>query len=402
MKIDMAVLEAQERAGKNTPPIPLVRIKPRKVTKEEQITFSLRAVPTKSKSPTYALSIPYFDTGSCEEWLLTKQHIEQACKGQNLTEAPDQYTLARRILRSDALAAFNNKAKELTDETLDNFVLCLQAVTEHVFPEKALKAQKKYILNAVTKPAKMTIRRFVARIVEIAGYLREFPPFEKGQKIGNKRILGMLETAVPQYWRQEMKHFDFDPIESTLSGFVRFCERFEDDDYVAETSPKKGGGDRSKGNTKRRHGGDAEEDGVPRKRSRTPMCPIHGRDSHPMKKCRLLNDYISDKKKSYGSRDDSRKSTKSSSKKEDWKAARDQKRKREKEEMHAMIQQAVQTTVEKAVKKVRDELAVQEAEEQLDNMTLKEFNYDIPDDVSRVSSGVTMGTVQGAPKEKQD
>ena len=55
------------------------------------------------------------------------------------------------------------------------------------------------------------------------------------------------------------------------------------------------------------------------------------------------------------------------------------------------------------MKVAKQELAMQEAEEELGNMTLREFNYDVPDDVSRVSSGVTMGTVEDeTPKEKQD
>ena len=292
MKIDMKQLEKEGRIPRNTAPIGLLRPKARTVGKTEQITFTLRAVPTKTKSPTYTLSIPFFDTGTCEEWILTKQSIVQACEGQNLTEAPERFTLARRVLRADALAAFNNKAKELGDEDDDNFVLCLKAVTEHVFPEKAFKNQKKYILHAIRKPREMPIRRFVARVVEIESYLHEFPPFKEKQRISKTAMLDMLETAIPYDWRKEMKHFSFDPAKGTLADFVQFCERFESD----EDSPKKKVLKSKKGRRKRNRDLDSDDDTVSDKRQRTQSwCKIHG-SGHPTGECNVMKKLIAEKK----------------------------------------------------------------------------------------------------------
>ena len=52
--------------------------------------------------------------------------------------------MARRILDRDALTKFDAKAAELNAETNVNFLLCLNAVTQHVFPQKALQYQKRY------------------------------------------------------------------------------------------------------------------------------------------------------------------------------------------------------------------------------------------------------------------
>ena len=409
MKIDLKQLAKESKIPKYTTPIGLIRPTPREVGKSEQITFSLRAVPTKTKSPTYALSIPFFDTGTCEEWILTKQAIIQACEGQNLTDAPEQYTLARRVLKADALAAFNAKAKELKDETLDNFVACLQGVTEHVFPEHALKYEKKYILHAIKKPKEMPIRRFVARVVELESYLHEFPPFKTSQRIKRRALLDMLETAIPYHWKKEMKHFRFDPIKGTLAEFVQFCERFESD----EETPKKRSFKSKLGNRKRTHEIDSDDDSESGKRQRSSSwCKLHGENSHTTKECNVLKKMIADKKEEMRARKNGGRNKEGKSGKrngyanrnnQDWKSRQDAKRKREKEELHTFIQHTVTDAVTKAVKVAKQELAMQEAEEQLDNMSLQEFNYDVPDDVSKVSSGVTMGTVEDEnPKEKQD
>ena len=119
------------------PPIPLHCPEPPKPEKSDQLTFKLRSNPTNADSATYELTVAYFRTGTPEEWLLVRKAILEICTEQNLTTGPQRFTLARRVLKGDALAAFNDQAADEGAEMLATFGMCLRHVTEHVSPARA-------------------------------------------------------------------------------------------------------------------------------------------------------------------------------------------------------------------------------------------------------------------------
>eukprot|EP00957_Ditylum_brightwellii_P177167 13496487-Ditylum_brightwellii.AAC.1 len=71
--------------------------------------------------------------------------ITQVIKGRDIQDGDAVYLLVKSLLKGDALQVCKNE--EASQETKDGpaFTKCLAAVTEHVFPKKAYKAQKKYI-----------------------------------------------------------------------------------------------------------------------------------------------------------------------------------------------------------------------------------------------------------------
>eukprot|EP00957_Ditylum_brightwellii_P069201 5254515-Ditylum_brightwellii.AAC.1 len=73
--------------------------------------------------------------------------IMQVIKGQDIQDGDAAYSLVNSLLKGDALQVFKNV--EASQEIKDGpaFTKCLAAVTEHVFPKKAYKTQKKYIQN---------------------------------------------------------------------------------------------------------------------------------------------------------------------------------------------------------------------------------------------------------------
>eukprot|EP00957_Ditylum_brightwellii_P103578 7891820-Ditylum_brightwellii.AAC.1 len=77
--------------------------------------------------------------------------ITQVIKGQDIQDRDAAYLLVKSLLSGDALQVFMNE--EASQEVKDGlaFTKCLAAVTEHVFPKKAYKTQKKYIWN-IRKP----------------------------------------------------------------------------------------------------------------------------------------------------------------------------------------------------------------------------------------------------------
>ena len=84
--------------------------------------------------------------------------------GQNITGGPGKFAMTRRILEGDALSKFDAKATELGGKTNPHFTLCLNVVTQHVFLQKALQYQRRYMRRNMRKPRDMNIREFHSRV----------------------------------------------------------------------------------------------------------------------------------------------------------------------------------------------------------------------------------------------
>ena len=214
-----------------TPPIPLVRPPRSELQRGEYQTYKLRNVPTDDKSPTYELAVPYFGTGTCEEWLLFRKNLTKVLTGQNVTTGPASYIVGRRLLEGDALATFNNAAETKASETVDTFKECIEAVNESIFPRRAVLLQRRYMRRFIRKPNTMTTREYVARLTEINGYLPLFPPVKEGEAhptaLPQDEIVDLLEYGVPNSWQRSMILQDFNPLQHTVTEFVQFCERLE-------------------------------------------------------------------------------------------------------------------------------------------------------------------------------
>jgi hypothetical protein len=52
------------------------------------VLFKLRAVPTNATSQLYSLSVPYYNTGTPERWILFRKDLDKVLIGQNITTGP--------------------------------------------------------------------------------------------------------------------------------------------------------------------------------------------------------------------------------------------------------------------------------------------------------------------------
>ena len=65
--------------------------------------YKLRTSPTSVDSLVYKLTVLFFDNGSTEEWIKYQSNLEAVLKGQNVTSGPSKYSVAKNILKGDAL-----------------------------------------------------------------------------------------------------------------------------------------------------------------------------------------------------------------------------------------------------------------------------------------------------------
>ena len=118
----------------NLPPIPLERPERMKLEDGNYVSFKLRAVPTDPGSQLYSLSVPYYATGTPEQWILFRKNLSKVLVGQNITTGPPTYAMTRRILEGSSLAKFEESTIERGTETLEHFTKVLEDMGSYVFP----------------------------------------------------------------------------------------------------------------------------------------------------------------------------------------------------------------------------------------------------------------------------
>ena len=91
------------KTGFPAPPIPLERPDPKELGKSSYIELKLRSVPENVDSALYTLTVPYFRSGTSEEWFLFTKSLFRVIEGQQLTTGPSRYSMARRLLQGDPL-----------------------------------------------------------------------------------------------------------------------------------------------------------------------------------------------------------------------------------------------------------------------------------------------------------
>ena len=172
----------------------------KELSKDKYLTFKLRSNPADEHSTMYELTVPFFSSGTPEELLDFIKNVEKVFVGQNMTAGPARYSLLRRVLQGDALAAFNRAATATGNETNDHLKTCLTELKKHIFPQKALNNQKRYMRRFLRKPREMKIREFMTRLNKINELLTLFPPVRDGQeaeKLPDDELMDIAEFAVP-------------------------------------------------------------------------------------------------------------------------------------------------------------------------------------------------------------
>eukprot|EP00957_Ditylum_brightwellii_P191057 14547445-Ditylum_brightwellii.AAC.1 len=68
--------------------------------------YKLRTTTADTTSPIYKLSILFFDNGTPKEWIKFWHMLQVVLKGQNVMQGSPNYTVAKTLLKGDALTFF--------------------------------------------------------------------------------------------------------------------------------------------------------------------------------------------------------------------------------------------------------------------------------------------------------
>ena len=243
------------------PVIPIQRPVAKELKKTDYMAVKCRITPNDNDSAVYELNVPYFNTGTAEEFLNWRENLSKVVTGQNITEVADKFATVRRLLKGDALTAFQN-ITATGSETAGSFNAAIKKLTRHVFPLKAEQQQKRYMRRVMRKPSEMDSQQFVSRVGELNRYLQEFPASNNrvsATKLDDDEIMDILEFSVPNSWQRQMVLQDFDPLDSTPAQFVNFCQRMEMIESDGKP-PAKGNGKRNDGKRRKTADGSTATD----------------------------------------------------------------------------------------------------------------------------------------------
>ena len=73
------------------PPIPFKRAKVKGMEKDQYLSLKLKSVPSRTSSSEYTLNVPYFQSGTAEEWIKFTQNLDLVFVGQSLSTRPNRF-----------------------------------------------------------------------------------------------------------------------------------------------------------------------------------------------------------------------------------------------------------------------------------------------------------------------
>ena len=159
--------------------------------------------PGDADSTTYNLQIPYFGSGTAEEWLQFVDNLNKGIKGQNIRRGDKRYELAEKILIGEMLTAFKTQTDARGDRNQNNFKLVIKDLASYVFKSTDYRDQKTYMRRYMVKPRSLSIRPYVARVRELNSYLEHFPTGNvnvEATSLGEDEIKDILFHSISKSW----------------------------------------------------------------------------------------------------------------------------------------------------------------------------------------------------------
>jgi hypothetical protein len=221
------------------PIIPLVRVKPAsdEADKSKFISFELKVrAGTGAGTPSYKKFMRTFEEGTPQEWMDVLTGLKEIWKQNTVNGPTDRAATIAAILKGDSRIAFDTALEDAREDedggppdpmTLDHIEESLRAVTEIVFPFRALENQKQWMNRYMKKPHDLPTKSFVAAVSRINNYLPSFPKATNNSKYDEEELIGLMEFALPKSWRDAFDLKGFVPSEGDKAEFIDQCERIE-------------------------------------------------------------------------------------------------------------------------------------------------------------------------------
>lgn len=220
------------------------------VDETELVQFSLKVrAGSAANAPVYKRKVARFESGTPAEWIQVLEALDEIFAQNSVVNAQDRENVIRTILRGDSWTAFESSIQEqrlnivgeplpLTVEMINN---ALKAVTNDVFPHRALINQVNWMKRRMRKPSTMSMRQFVASVSQMNSKLIRFPGATNADIFQPQDLLVVLEFALPDTWRAKFDLAGYIPTDHDKTCLVLEGEQIERAlglNKAASTKPK--------------------------------------------------------------------------------------------------------------------------------------------------------------------
>jgi hypothetical protein len=211
--------------------------------KTKFVTFDLKVrAGGNAASPSYKKSMKTFDEGGPQEWIDVLQGLKEIWLQNSVTGPTDRAATVMAILKGDSRSNFETALEDarmhpgggaplvMTNNMIDTSLL---AVTNVVFPFRALELQKQWMNRSMKKPYDLSARSTKNAIARLNNTLPLFPLGTEASKFSDAELIGLFEFSLPQRWRNIMDAKGFVPSLGTMAELVTECECIERTEAVS-------------------------------------------------------------------------------------------------------------------------------------------------------------------------
>ena len=211
-------------------------------TKEENktkfIQVEVKDHAGESQSKTHKKYIRIFEEDTVQEWIELLQTMKVVWAQNGTTNGRDQASQLSAVLKGESLSIFESYIEDqrlnpsledptplpITPMMVEN---AIAAVSEVVFPFRALDTQKRWMQNEMRKPSTMSTRKFSANLNRLNNCLPFFPDADEDSKFDEKELLHIMEFALPKSWLAKFDLKGYTPAFDVRSRLIQECEALE-------------------------------------------------------------------------------------------------------------------------------------------------------------------------------
>ena len=234
-----------KKSGHLLPVLPLI---PQKTTKMEEekgrfIAFDLKTrVGQPSDATKYKKYVRKFEEGNPQEWIDMLRDLEEIWTQNSMTGGTDRASTVRALVHGESAVAFETALQDartaedgqISPISVENVNLSLNAVTETVFPHRALETQRLWMNRKMFKPVELTTRQMAASINRLNNALPFFPTATEASKFSEIELIGLLEWSLPATWRAKFDLDSYIPTLHSRAKLIEACEAIERSEIAVE------------------------------------------------------------------------------------------------------------------------------------------------------------------------
>ena len=209
--------------------------------------------------------------------------LEEIWTQNSMTGGTDRASTVRALVRGESAVAFETALQDartaedgqISPISVENVNQALSAVTETVFPHRALETQRLWMNRKMFKPVELTTRQMAASINRLNNALPFFPTATEASKFSEIELIGLLEWSLPATWRAKFDLDSYIPTLHSRAKLIEACEAIERSEIAVER-PSREESSQSHRNIKRSAGKNSTEPQKKQKSDGKHYCSEHG------------------------------------------------------------------------------------------------------------------------------